>query len=48
MYFWEEGDKFFPANSVFIYFRLAMRLHLSFMKLNDMLPDKKKKSKNFI
>lgn len=42
---WEEAANF---NGYEFEFRLAMRLHLSFMKLNDMLPDKKKKSKNFI
>ncbi|CAB4380674.1 unnamed protein product [Rhizophagus irregularis] len=42
---WEETANF---NGYEFEFRLAMRLHLSLMKLNDMLPDKKKKSRTFI
>ncbi|CAI2195762.1 508_t:CDS:2, partial [Funneliformis geosporum] len=42
---WEEAANF---NGYEFEFRLAMRLHLSLMKVNEMLPDKKKKSKTFI
>nr|CAG8490397.1 425_t:CDS:2 [Entrophospora candida] len=42
---WEEALEF---NGYEFEFRLAMRLHLSFMKLNDILPEKKKKSFSFM